>query len=139
MEIEAAREFLRENHRGVLATRRQNGDLQMTPVLVGVDADGRAIISSNEDRAKVANLRRDPAASVCVFTNRFFGDWVQLSGAAEVLSLPDAEEPLVDYYRRTAGEHPDWDEYRAAMHRDASCLIRITLERAAGRPSSSDG
>ena len=130
MRIEAAREFLRANHRAVIVTRRRDGEPATTPVLVGVDADGRAIVSSNEDRAKVANLRRDPRVTVCAFTNRFFGDWIQLDGRATILSLPDAEEPLVDYYRRVVGEHPDWDEYRAAMRRDRTCLIRIEIDRA---------
>ena len=65
-----------------------------------------------------------------MFTNRFFGDWVQVDGRAEVISLPEAEELLVDYYRRVVGEHPDWGAYRAGLLREASCLIRIDLTRA---------
>ena len=60
----------------------------------------------------------------------FYGDWVQLDGTAEILSLPDAMEPLVEYYRSLSGEHPDWDDYRAAMERDQRLLIRIRVERA---------
>ena len=60
----------------------------------------------------------------------FYGDWVQLDGTAEILSLPDAMEPLVEYYRSLSGEHPDWDDYRSAMDRDQRLLIRIRVERA---------
>jgi PPOX class probable F420-dependent enzyme len=79
---------------------------------------------------KVVNLRRDPSASLCVFADSFFGDWVQIDGRAEVVSLPDAMEPLVDYYRRVAGEHPDWDDYRNAMERERRVIVRIAVERA---------
>lgn len=131
MDLTGARRFLAEHHRAVLATHRRDGGLQMSPVLVGIDAEGRALISSNEDRAKVANLRREPTASVCVFTNRFFGEWIQVDGRAEVLSMPGAEEALVDYYRRVAGEHPDWEAYRENLRREHACLIRIALDRVA--------
>jgi PPOX class probable F420-dependent enzyme len=130
MDVEQARDFIRDNHRAVLATRRRDGSVQMSPVLAAIDDAGRVIISSNEGKAKVLNLRRHPEASVCVFTNRFFGDWLQVDGTAEILSLPDALEPLVDYYRRVSGEHDDWDEYRSAMVNERRCLIRVTIQRA---------
>ena len=57
------------------------------------------------------------------------GPWVQIDGTAEVIDTPDAVEPLVEYYRNIAGEHPDWDEYRAAMRKQGKSLIRITPER----------
>jgi PPOX class probable F420-dependent enzyme len=132
MEAEAAREFIRKNHRGVLATYRRGETVQMTPVMAGVDGDGRVIVSSAEDRAKTRNLRRDPRASYCAFPDSFFGPSVQVEGRADVVSLPEAMEPLVDYYRRVGGEHPDWDEYRRAMERERRCLIRIEIERAVG-------
>jgi PPOX class probable F420-dependent enzyme len=91
---------------------------------------GRAIISSQETTAKVRNLRRDPRATLCVFVEAFRGPWVQIEGTAEIVTLPDAMEPLLDYYRRLAGEHPDWDDYRRAMMADRRALIRITIERA---------
>lgn len=129
------REFLRTNHRGVLATVRRDGRPQMSLVTVAIDAADRVIISTRERSAKVKNLRRDPHASVLVFTEAFYGDWVQLDGAAEIVSLPDAMDLLVDYYRRAAGEHPDWDEYRQAMRDEQRCVIRFAIERAgpAGR------
>jgi PPOX class probable F420-dependent enzyme len=130
LEIEKARDFIRENHRGILATRRKEGGLQMSPIAVGIDKDGRAVISSREPAYKVRNLQRDPRASVCVFTDNFFGEWIQIDGTAEILSLPEALEPLVDYYRTSWGEHPDWEDYRQAMVRDKRLLIRIQIEQA---------
>jgi PPOX class probable F420-dependent enzyme len=107
-------------------------------VTAGVDDAGRVVISVTEDRAKTRNVRRDPRAVLCVFTDRWYGPWTQLEGTADVLSLPDALEPLVEYYRTTRGEeHPDWDDYRAAMVRDRRALIRVTVARVAGtRPAS---
>jgi hypothetical protein len=67
---------------------------------------------------------------LCVLNDRFFGDWAQLSGNVEVVSLPEAMEPLVEYYRSITGEHPDWDDYRAAMIKQGRCLIRITPTKA---------
>jgi PPOX class probable F420-dependent enzyme len=130
MEIAKAQQFLSEHACAVLATRRRDGGIQMSPITVGVDAAGRAIISSRETAYKVKNLRRDPWASLCVFVDEFTGPWVQVEGIAEVVALPQAMELLVDYYRRVAGEHPDWDDYRRAMQRDRRVLIRLTIDRA---------
>jgi PPOX class probable F420-dependent enzyme len=130
MDIAKAQKFLSEHECAVLATHRRHGGIQMSPVTVGVDAAGRAIISSRETAYKVKNLRRDPWASLCVFVDEFTGPWIQVEGTAEVVRLPEAMELLVDYYRRLAGEHPDWDEYRHAMERDQRVLIRVTIERA---------
>jgi PPOX class probable F420-dependent enzyme len=130
MDLESARQFMREHHRGVLATRRTGGGVQQSPVLVNVDEEGRAIISSRETAYKVRNLRRDPWTQVCVFTDRFFGERVYAEGRGEVVSLPEAMDPLIDYYERFPGENPDWDEYRDRMRREKRVLIRITLEHA---------
>lgn len=129
MDLEAAQEFMREQHRAVLATRRREG-IQQSPVLVNVDGEGRAIISSRETAYKVANLRRDPWAQLCVFPDGFFGRWIYAEGAAEILSLPEAMDPLIDYYKRFPDDNPDWDDYRDRMRREQRVLIRITLERA---------
>ena len=129
MDLEAAREFMREHHRAVLATRRSGG-IQQSPVLVNVDGEGRAIISSRETAYKVINLRRDPWAQLCVITKHFFGSWIYAEGEAEVLSLPEAMDPLIDYYERFPDDNPDWDDYRERMRREKRVLIRITLERA---------
>ena len=125
-----AADFLRAHHRAVLATSRADGRPQLSPVLCVADDEGRVLISTRETALKTRNLRRDPRASLCVFTDSFFGEWVQAEGEAEVISLPDAMDLLVDYYRRVAGEHSDWADYRAAMVRDQRVIVRITLTRA---------
>jgi PPOX class probable F420-dependent enzyme len=102
----------------------------MSPVLAGVDEEGRVIVSTRETAFKTHHLRRDPRASLCVQNDGFFGQWMQIDGTTEVLSLPEALEPLVDYYRRVVGEHPDWDDYRAAMGRERRVLLRITIGHA---------
>ncbi len=128
MDLDEARQLLQTSHHAVLATRRTDGRPQLSPVAVGVDDEGRLIISTRETAMKTHNLRRDPHASVCVFADSFYGPWAQVDGTAEVVALPDALEGLVDYYRRVAGEHPDWDEYRAAMARERRVLVRIRIE-----------
>jgi PPOX class probable F420-dependent enzyme len=130
MDLDEAREFMRENNRAVLATRTPGGGVQQSPVLVNVDGEGRAIISTRETAYKTKNLRADPWAQVCVFTERFFGKWIFAEGRAEVLSLPEAMDPLIDYYERFPDENPDWDDYRERMRREKRVLVRITLERA---------
>jgi PPOX class probable F420-dependent enzyme len=88
------------------------------------------VVSTRETAIKTKNLRRRPWASLIVFTDSFYGDSVQVEGPVEVVSLPEAMEGLIAYYRNISGEHPDWDDYRAAMVRDKRVLLRITAERA---------
>ncbi|MFI6780012.1 PPOX class F420-dependent oxidoreductase [Micromonospora sp. NPDC050276] len=121
-------EFLRPRHRVVLMTTRADGRPQSSPVSAGVDGQGRLVISTYPERAKVTNIRRDPRVSACVLSDDWNGPWVQLDGTAEVLDLPEALEPLVDYFRSISGEHPDWDDYRAAMVRQGKSLIRVTID-----------
>jgi len=130
MSPEQAQQFFRDHHRAVLATIRSDGLPQMSPVSCAVDDDGRVLISTREPAIKTRNLRRNPFASVCAFTDGFFGPWVQAEGTAEIIALPEAMDLLVDYYRRISGEHPDWNDYRAAMERDQRVIIRITISRA---------
>jgi PPOX class probable F420-dependent enzyme len=130
-----AQQFLRDHHRAILATLRADGRPQLSPVLCAVDDQGRVLISTRETAVKTRNLRRDPFASLCAFSDGFFGEWVQAEGTAEVISLPDAMDLLVDYYRMTSGEHPDWSDYRAAMVRDRRVIVRVTVSRAG--PSTS--
>ena len=130
MDAEQAREFIREHHRGVLSTRKRDGGTQLSPILANVDGEGRVIVSSRETAFKVKNLKRSPEASVCVFTDGFFGEWVQIDGSAEVVSLPEAMDPLIDYYKRFPDENPDWDSYRERMEREQRVLIRIEISAA---------
>jgi PPOX class probable F420-dependent enzyme len=130
VDLEHTRDFLRTHHRAVLATTRRDGKPQLSPVLAAIDGDGRVLISTRETAVKTKNLRRDPHASLCVFSDGFFGQWVQVEGTAEVVSLPAAMELLVGYYRAVAGEHPDWDDYRAAMEREQRVIVRISITRA---------
>lgn len=130
MDLGQAADFLRTHHRGVLATSRADGRPQLSPVLCAADDEGRVLISTRETALKTRNLRRNGRASLCVFSDGFFGEWVQVDGDAEVISLPAAMDLLVDYYRRVAGEHSDWADYQAAMIRDRRVIVRITLTRA---------
>ena len=122
-------DFVRPRHQMILVTHRRDGAPQLSPVTGGLDGEGRIVISSYPERAKVANLRRSPECSVLVLSDDFGGAWVQVDGTAEVLDLPAALEPLADYYRAISGEHPDWDEYRQAMRDQGKSLIRITPTR----------
>ena len=127
MEIEEALDFVRANHHATLATIRRDGTPQLSPVTLGVARDGkRLVISTTQHTAKTKNLRRDPRAFLAVTTNRFYGPWLQVRGDVELIELPDAMEILVDYYRDISGEHPDWDDYRAAMVRDERLAVLIT-------------
>jgi PPOX class probable F420-dependent enzyme len=130
VDLDDARDFIRQHRRAVLATRRRDGKVQLTPVIATVDGEGRAIISSRETAYKVKNLRRDPWTQLCIITERFYGAWIFVEGQAEVVSLPEAMDLLIDYYERFPGENPDWDEYRERMRRERRVLIRITIERA---------
>jgi len=130
VDIAAALDVIRTQHRAVMATMRRDGRPAMTPVTVGVDSRGRVVISSRQTAYKVKNLRRDPRAWICVMPDSFFGHWVQVEGRAEIIDLPEAMEPLIEYYRGISGEHPDWDDYRAAMVRERRVLIRIDVDRA---------
>jgi PPOX class probable F420-dependent enzyme len=129
VEIDPAKEFLKKNHWGVLATRRKDGQLQMSPITVGLDSQGHAIISSRETAYKVNNLRRDTRAAVCAFTDRFHGGgWVQVNGSAKIISLPDALDTLVYLQRQAYGEHKSWPEFCERMVREKRVIICITIE-----------
>ena len=130
MDIEEARTYLAANHHSVLVARKPDGSPQPSPVVHGVDDAGRIVISSREPAYKVRNLRRDPRVTLCAFSDGFFGRWVVADGTATIVSLPEAMDGLVDLYRQVGGEHPDWDEYRAAMVREQRVVIRIDIERA---------
>jgi PPOX class probable F420-dependent enzyme len=121
-------DFVRPRHKATLVTSRKNGRPQLSPVTCGVDDEGRVVISTYPQRAKAANLRRDPSVSVLIHSDDWNGPYVQLDGTAAVIDQPDAVEPLVDYFRSISGEHPDWNEYRQAMRDQGKSLIQVTVE-----------
>ena len=129
MEIAKALEFIAQNHRAVLATTRSDGSPQLSLVAAGVNGD-TVVISTRETAMKTRNLRRRPWASLLVFTDAFYGDSVQVAGNVEVVSLPEAMDGLIAYYRQLGGEHPDWEEYRSAMERERRVLLRMSVECA---------
>ena len=126
---DAMLDFVRPRHHLIVITTRADGTPQASPVTGGVDTEGRIVVSSYPERAKVHNLRRNPRCSVLVLSDEFNGPWLQVDGEGEVLDLPDALEPLVEYFRVISGEHPNWDEYRAAMTKQGKVLLRITPTR----------
>lgn len=130
MDIQAALEFVASQHHAVLGTLKSDGTPQLSPVTVGVDDAGRVVVSTRQTAYKVRHVRRDPRVWLCVLPDAFYGQWVQLTGTAEIVELPAAMEVLVDYYRRISGEHPDWDDYRAAMEREKRVILRITVTKA---------
>ena len=122
-------DFVRPRHRALVITARSDGSPQASPVTCGVDEAGRIVVATYPSRAKTRNARNDPHVSVVVLSDDFGGPWVQIDGDAEVIDVPEAVEPLVSYYRAIAGEHPDWDDYRAAMLRQGKSLLRVTPRR----------
>jgi PPOX class probable F420-dependent enzyme len=122
-------EFIRTRHHGILATTRLDGRPQLSPVTMGVDHEGRIVVSTYPERAKTRNASRRAPGSMCVLSDEFNGEWVQVDGAIEVVEQPQAVEALLDYYRCISGEHPDWNEYRRAMVRQGKVLLRLSIER----------
>lgn len=129
MEITEGLDYVRENSRAVIATRRADGSPQMSPITLAV-VDDTIVMSTRQTAYKVKQLRRDPTCHLCVFPDRWLGPWVQLDCTVEIIDQPDALDILVEYYRTLRGEHPDWDEYRQAMVDDQRCIVRFTIERA---------
>jgi len=125
-----ALEFIRHHHRAVIATTRTDGRVALTPVVAGVDDEGHVVVSTRQTAIKVAHLRRVPYASILVLDDGFYGEWAQVEGPVSIVGLPEAMDGLVAYYRQVAGEHPDWDDYRAAMVRERRVLLRLQVERA---------
>ncbi|QNS05164.1 PPOX class F420-dependent oxidoreductase [Streptomyces xanthii] len=122
-------DFVRPRHRALLITARADGTPQASPLTCGVDDSGRIVVSTYPERAKTRNAKRNPRVSVVVLSDDWNGPWVQIDGTAEVIDAPESVEPLVEYFRNISGEHPDWDEYRAAMVKQGKSLIRVTPER----------
>jgi PPOX class probable F420-dependent enzyme len=101
----------------------------MSPVTMGLDAQGAIVVSTYPERAKAKNASRNERASVCVLSDEFNSEWVQVDGRIQLIEQPDAVEGLVEYYRSISGEHPNWDEYRQAMVVQEKVLLKLTIER----------
>lgn len=130
MDLDDARAIVAEQHHAVLATLRRDGTPQMSPVAATVDGQGRVVVSTRQTAFKVRNLRRDSRVWLCVLPDGFYGRWIQVGGSVRIVELPEAMEPLVDYYRKVSGEHPDWNDYRTAMEREQRVLLQIELTSA---------
>ncbi len=122
-------DFIRPRHKWIMTTVRSDGRPQISPVTGGVNEAGQLVVSTYPERDKVHNLRRNDAVTLCVMSDEFGGSWVQVDGQASIIDMPEALDALVDYYQCVAGEHPNWDEYRAAMERQGKCVIAIDIER----------
>jgi PPOX class probable F420-dependent enzyme len=136
MDLTEALAFVRDRRQGILVTIRANGRPQISNIMF-VPGEGDTLrISVTDDRAKTVNLRRDPRASLYVLGDNFW-QWTVIDGEAEL--SPVAADPhdatvdaLVEYYKIGQGEHPDWEEYRAAMVSDRRLVITLRPERAYG-------
>jgi PPOX class probable F420-dependent enzyme len=131
------RTLLAEARLGVLATIKASGVPQLSPVTPYYDADADVVyVSMTDGRAKTANLRRDPRAALEV-TSADGWSWATAEGTVTLTGPgtdPDGPEvqALVDYYRKAAGEHPHWDEYRSVMVSDRRVLMALAVDRVYG-------
>ncbi|MDL5158220.1 PPOX class F420-dependent oxidoreductase [Actinomycetospora termitidis] len=121
-------DFLRTRHKAIVVTKREDGGDQTSPVTLGIDAQGRLLVSTYPQRSKVVNIRKHPRIAMCVLSDEFNGPWVHVEGTAEIVDMPEALDGLVEYFRSISGEHPDWDEYRQAMADGNKSLIRLTID-----------
>lgn len=121
-------DFVSPRHHLTLITHKRDGGVQVSPVTSGLDSEGRIVIATYPERAKVYNIRRNPSVTALIHSDEWNDAYVQIDGTAEIIDLPDSVEPLVEYFRSVAGEHSDWDEYREAMRKQGKSLIRITIE-----------
>lgn len=136
MELDQALEAARTHHQSVLVTLRKDGRPQLSNVLHAVGPDGIIRISTTEDRAKTANLRRTPWAALHLNAGSFWS-YAVLEGDVDLSAVVGdphdaAAEELVELYRALSGEHEDWDDYRAALVRDRRLVVRIAPSRAYG-------
>jgi PPOX class probable F420-dependent enzyme len=129
MDFAKALGFARELQNGVLTTQKRDGRPQLSNITYHLDTDDVFRISVTSARAKYRNMVRDPRISLHVARPDFWA-YVVFEGDADL--SPVAAEPhdavvdeLVALYRRVAGEHPNWDDYRAAMVADERLVVRL--------------
>ena len=128
--VAEAQEFFRSHHRAVMITYRRDGSPQTSPISAATGDDGRLMVSTRETAMKAKNLARDPRVTLCGVSDEWYGEWVQVDGTAEIVHLPEAMDLLVDCYRRVAGDHPDWDDYRRAMAAEQRVMVRVRIDAA---------
>lgn len=121
--------FTTGKHSFVLSTTRSDGRPQMSLVTGTITSDGDFLISTYPQRAKTANIKKNPDVSVLIMGSDFGSAWIQIDGTATVSGMPDAGDDLVEYFRCISGEHSDWDEYRQAMTDQGKSVIRISPTR----------
>ena len=136
MDLSTALEFVGGRQRGVLTTLKADGRPQLSNITYHLGDDGIVRISVTTGRAKTANLRRDPRASLHVTSDDFW-QYVVIEGDADLTptaAAPDdaTVEELVTYYRAVAGEHPDWDDYRRTMVADQRLIVHLLPRRSYG-------
>ena len=143
MTQDALLELLSEDRSGVLVTLKRDGRPQLSNVSHHYYPDeGVVRITVTDDRAKTRNLRRDPRASYHVSTPDRRA-YTVVEGTAELTPVAkdphdDTVEELIRLYRDVLGEHPDWDDYRAAMIRDRRLVVRLKVDRAHGIPKGAN-
>ncbi|WP_028642928.1 PPOX class F420-dependent oxidoreductase [Nocardioides sp. URHA0020] len=136
MEIQQALDAVRTNRQAILTTIKADGRPQLSNVLAAVGDDGLVRVSTTADRAKYVNLRRTPWAAIHVNGGSFWS-YAVLEGdvtTSAVVAEPhdEAAEELVELYRALAGEHEDWEDYRAALVRDQRVVVRVAATHAYG-------
>lgn len=136
MELATALDYARARHGGVLVTLKADGRPQLSNISYAVDEDGVIAISVTADRAKTRNAARDPRVSLHVTADDFWS-YVVVEGDAELTPVAESSDDatvdqLVELYRQLQGEHPDWDEYRAAMVNDRRLVLRLRPTHAYG-------
>jgi PPOX class probable F420-dependent enzyme len=130
-------DFLAGSHQGVLVTLKKDGRPQLSNIAYYLTAEQRVHISVTADRVKTRNVQRDPRVSMHV-TSKDFWSYVVAEGDAELMPVTtdphDATaDALVEYYRAVSGEHPDWEDYRAAMVSDRRQILSFAVTHAYGQ------
>ncbi len=130
MEIADAQKFLRDNHHGVLVTRKKDSSLQMTLVSPVIDDDGKVIITSRESTYKVKNIKRNPQISLLVYGDQFNGsNYIQIDGRAEVIPHPKAMDIVLNWHRQIRGEPANWEVVREKTKAEGRIAMRVTIEK----------
>jgi PPOX class probable F420-dependent enzyme len=122
-------DFVRPHRHAVMITRRKSGDLQTSVVTAVAGPDGQVWVWSRRGTAKIANLTRDPRATLCI-VDEGWHNWTHVDATVAIVHQPEALPLLDDYYRHRHGhEHPNWDEWRQRMLAEGRVLFKATPTR----------